>query len=195
MINLFNPEIGLKIFDREIASRPFVKQKLIDRLIDEINLDGLDKEKFKKLFENKNIVNGDIVANIKGIAMFDKIVIDVNGFKTLEPKVQVFCLLHELCHSLRFDKLGIEFYLSTLANENFDEFAEVVIKEEILADRYASIMFNKLTGLAYDWYDTQRLTNAFYRDQYIQRVVPMLFKKFKNKEEYLNFWNQFYKEK
>jgi hypothetical protein len=168
---------------------------MINELIDGINLGTLDKEKFKKLFENKKVVDGAIVADIKGFAMFDKIVVDADKFYDLPDVVQVFFLLHELCHSLRFDKLGFDHYLTLLANENFDEFANTVINEELIADRYASIMFYRLTGLTYSPYLTQRLTEPYYKDRYIRHVVPLLFKKFKNRKAYEKFWANFYEER
>lgn len=168
---------------------------MINELIDGINVDTLDKESFKKLFENRKVVDGAIVADIKGFAMFDKIVVDGDKFYDLPDMVQVFFLLHELCHSLRFDKLGTDHYLTLLANENFDEFADSVINEELIADRYASFIFYKLTGLTYNPYSTQRLTEDHYRNQYIKHVVPLLFKKFKNRQAYESFWANFYKER
>jgi hypothetical protein len=166
---------------------------MINELIDGINMDTLDKESFKKLFENKKVVDGSLVGNIKGFAIFDKIVVDKGKFYLLPDTVQVFFLLHELCHSLRYDKLGVEYHFKTLTNENFDEFADSVVNEELIADRYASIMFYKLTGLTYNRYLTQRLTEPYYRNMYVKHVVPLLFKKFKNRKSYEKFWGKFIK--
>ncbi len=168
---------------------------MINSFIDSIKLDTLDKNSFKKLFENKNIIDGSIVADIKGIAMFDKIIIDVDQLSDLNPRIQVFCLLHELCHSLRFDKLGADHYLKMLANENFDEFAYMVIYEELLADRFASFMFYRLTNMTYRWDETQKLSHPYYRNQYVKNMVPLLFKKIKNRKAYEKFWAKFYEEK
>lgn len=92
--------------------------------------------------ENENIkfIETDLYQSV-ALATLDGIYIDLNKLNTFGTKMVFYIILHEICHVKMMDKVGENEIIKLLSNTNVDEFCDYVISEEILADRYARIMF------------------------------------------------------
>jgi len=133
-------------------------------------------------------------SDLKGpLAMttFDGIFIDVD--RIVNDKMLYFIILHETAHYKRMCKIGKTNVLSNLSLENFEDFSNHVIYEELLADRYGSIMFYKLNNEIYPENMTQQLNNNVRRLIYINKTRGF-FGVIQNSEElYHNFTKLFIK--
>ena len=84
-------------------------------------------------------------------------------------------------------KLGKDKILFNLSLNDFDLFSDSIISEEIIADRYASLLFYKFNGVLYPREHTQRLTENFFKTIYKKNTVKY-FNVINNSEEnYNNF--------
>lgn len=168
---------------------------LVDKIIDRLFIDGLNKEAAKRLFNEKHFVDAVTPYGVKAIAFFDKVVVDTWQLEEMSCEKKLYVLLHELCHALRFDKVGKQNFLKKYITENIEELCDFVIYEEILADRYACFMFYRLTGNKFDWSRTQQLNLPENRKKYEGKVFSTMFKKFKNEEEYDDYGKKLYIER
>ena len=94
-----------------------------------------------------------------GMATFDGVYININSFekRSLDEKILFFVILHETGHMKRMQKMGKEYVLSNLSNPEFDKFFNHVIEEELIADKYASLVYFILNKEEYPSYFTQQL--------------------------------------
>ena len=132
-------------------------------------------------FKNKRL------AGPAGITTFDEIILDLRELCMKGDKFMFFVILHEMCHMKRN---AIFSNLDELINhydiEDFDEFHNYFIKEEILADRFASILFFKLNKFPLPEQITQQLNLPSKQEEY-KRVTRMFHGQIKNKESYYDF--------
>jgi len=127
------------------------------------------------------------------MATFDGVFIDVD--RIVKDKMLYFIILHETAHYKRMSKIGKTNVLSNLSLENFEEFSNHVIYEELLADRYGSIMFYQLNNEIYPENMTQQLNNDNKRLKYVNKTRGF-FGVIQNSEEiYYNFTKLFIKNK
>ena len=96
-----------------------------------------------------------------------------------------FVFLHEMCHFKRISKYGVKHFVTMLSDEDFNSFAEHLLYEEVLADRYASLMFKILNGTQYPKYLTQNLDDKNNRADYKSKSRE-LFGHVKNDENNYN---------
>jgi hypothetical protein len=91
---------------------------------------------------------------------------------------------------LKIERIGKYGMINQLATENFDEFLNHIINEEIIADRFASIMYYSYNKKQYPKYRTQRLDQQSQKDKYVSQVED-LFGKIKDEESYDKMLNLF----
>jgi hypothetical protein len=167
----------------------------IQDFINDIKLESLNKPLLLHAIKDVNFIDASLPYRIYGIALWDKILFDSEQIKWLSEEKKLFFVLHELCHHLRFQKTNKEEFFRVFASDDLDELADSVIKEEIIADKYACFTFYKLTGNTFDKQFTQKLEQEENRLRYKDLVKNFMFKKFKNEEDYIKYVNSIHKER
>lgn len=125
-----------------------------------------------------------------GMATHKKAFFDLDRLEKTDDQMVFFVILHEYCHVLKIERLGKEGMINQLASENFDEFLNHIINEEIVADRFASIMYYTYNKKLFPKYRTQRLEEQLEKHKYISQVDD-LFGKIKDEESYDKILNLF----
>jgi predicted metal-dependent hydrolase len=95
--------------------------------------------------------------NSFGFATYDSIYLDVEELKLYSEEFRIFVILHELCHYKNMKLMGLDGVIDLLSIDDFDVFCSTIIKEEILADRYACYVYQVLNKISYPRVLTQNL--------------------------------------
>ena len=127
-------------------------------------------------FENKGL-KGPV-----GLTTIDGVILDMSKLSTMTDRMLYYVVLHEMAHMKRIDKFGVETVLDFLSIEDFEEFHGYLVREEVLADRFASRMFFCFNSNVFQEYETQQLHLRYNQDKY-QRVSRLFHDKVKNKKE------------
>ncbi len=160
-----------------------IDSKIIKNLTDiESNLN------FKLLIEfmkSTNIVFiENRIKNSYGMATNDSIYLNTNLILTrLNHKTLFFIILHEIAHYKRIRLMGKKQVIENFSSKNFEMFSEHIIFEEMLADRYARLVYYKLNNEIYPKYSTQCLDDPMIRERYKIELKKNLFGVIENKEE------------
>ena len=117
---------------------------------------------------NIKVLDSKIGRNFIGVATLYGLYFDLVKLDEQPDNLKCFIILHELAHCKRIEKLGKDKFINYLSETNFDLFCDKLINEEIIADRYASLLYFKLTKKKYPEYMTQFLHIKFKR--YIHKV-------------------------
>jgi hypothetical protein len=154
-------------------------EKLKDFLEHHDNLSkiGVDKQKLIDLFQGIDVNVASLQEGVGGLCAYDRIFISRSVVS--HPSLFLYVALHELAHYKRIQKMGFDLHLSLLSSENFDTLFEHVVTEEIIADRYASYMFFKLSGITCDEY-SQNLHRLDVQNFYKPKIKDTIFGKIKN---------------
>lgn len=159
------------------------------QLIDNINV--RIKLNFNGLFDllkEKNIPLKfvEFKINAVGVATFDCIYININYIHRID--IIYFVLLHEMAHFRRISKRGFQWYLDNFINNTLENFNELIINEEIIADRYADIIGGILNKGYSEFHSyNQKLTNQENVEKY-KEVIEGLFNTIPdNYEDYVKF--------
>lgn len=127
-----------------------------------------------------------------GLAIDKGIFIDVDKILSYEgPDTVYFTILHETAHYKHMQRVGKDTIVKLLAEPDFDKFADDVIREEIIADRYASRLYLRMNGEPISAYRTQRLELPSVQEVYKAKVLPQLYNKVRSEEDYDNLWVKF----
>ena len=127
-----------------------------------------------------------------GMAIDKGIFIDVEKiFTQYDARLVFFTILHEAAHYKTIQRIGKSQVVKMLAEEDFEVFANQIIDEEIIADRYASRLFLRMNGVPFPAYYTQQLDQSYYRDQYKKGIRSKLYKLVSTEEDYDNLWPRF----
>jgi len=154
------------------------------------------RHNFKKLLEFMEASGIDfkdrkIKFNTLGVATMYGLFINSEELNRYNDSIIFYVILHEIAHYKRIQKMGKEALIKALSAENFETFFEHVVGEEIIADRYASLLylwFNKETFPSI-W--TQELFKEDKRNNY-RPIAARLFGVIKNDEEnYKNLLESF----
>jgi len=129
-------------------------------------------------FQDKKLHNSLGLATLYGL-YYDSIKFSKHN---IDDKLIMFILLHEIAHYKRMVKLGKEFYLKELSIDDYDEFCESILYEEVFADRWARLMFYKLNNELYPIEMTQQLELNYNRIIY-KKSCNFIFGEIKNNEE------------
>lgn len=57
-----------------------------------------------------------------------------------------YAILHEIAHYKRINKLGSDYLIKSLSTTSLTEYLDFLLNEEIIADRWARLVFYKLNG-------------------------------------------------
>ena len=143
---------------------------------------------FKSLIEfmestKINFIDNTIRGNY-GIATYDAIYLNINLIDNrLDDKTMFFVILHEIAHYKRMQLIGKNGVIESFSNKDFDMFSEHIIFEEILADRYGSLVYYKLNKKLYPKNSTHCLDNPINQEKYKIGLKKTLFGVINNKEE------------
>ena len=119
---------------------------------------------------NINVLDDKILRDFAGLSTLYGIYFDLTRLDKQPDNLKCFIILHELAHIKRFQKLGKNEVINYLSETNFDLFCDKIINEEIIADRYASLVYFKLTKIKLPEYMTQGLHIKPKRDMYKQSL-------------------------
>lgn len=144
-----------------------INKELKEILLERADRSELEFSKLVTFLENSpfdfvgNKLRGPLGLATEGRAYFDLTELDGN-----DDQLVFFVILHEYCHLLRINKLGKAAMVSKFSTIDFDEFIGHIVEEEILADRFASLIYRKFNNESFPWYRTQRLDDETSRDNY-----------------------------
>lgn len=153
----------------------------IEKFFKKDKSDKLNIEFLLKLYNNIDVKLANMVLGVNGFTTHEKIYINTNTNKDFV----YYVALHELAHYKRIKKLGIDIHMKHLSSNDFDEFAKYVINEEIIADRYANLMFYIANGYHCNY--SQELECEYRQEQYksfIKVNMFNLFSEFSELEDY-----------
>ncbi len=150
-------------------------------MIDKSIKDILEKDNdldFKPLYElmeqsGLNFVNQKLL-NVFGIATYGAIYLDMDKLIGYGDESKYFVILHEMAHGKRIKKFGKQWIIDNLSIENFENFVDSIVHEEIIADRYACYMLYKLTKQSFPRYQTQQLHLLGHKERY-KGMIQHLF--------------------
>lgn len=124
-----------------------------------------------------------------GMATFDAIHIDVDRIRN--DRMLYFIILHETSHYKRIQKFGVKKIIENLSDENFENFFQFLLNEELVSDRYGSLLFYKFNGQEYPKSLTQELTNEMNKNKF-RHSARYFFGAVQNSEErYKKFMDSF----
>lgn len=113
------------------------------------------------------------------IATLDCVYVDLNKLDAFGDKLVYFVLLHETAHMKRIAKFGHDWLLEKLSHKKFNKFLKHVFEEEIIADRYACLLFFLLNKEIFLWKDTQQL-NLKHKQQMYEPMAKLYFGRIQN---------------
>ena len=104
-----------------------------------------------------SFVKGKFRVPVGGLTTPEHVYIAIDNLMMMREEMVYFVFLHELCHGLRFIKMGKDYHMDSLSHEEFGDFADYILYEEILADRYGSLIYKIFNGVSLDKKYTQQL--------------------------------------
>ena len=126
---------------------------------------------------------GGRLRGIMGLATHKKAYFDMIRMNEEDNQLIFFVILHEYCHVLRIDRIGKGGMIKKLSTDNFDEYFEHIIEEEILADRFGSYFYHHHNKRNYPKYRTQQLNKKQFSEAYKINIGGM-HGKIKDEESY-----------
>lgn len=117
-----------------------------------------------------------------GVATFYCLYLDLEHLNKYDDKIIAFVILHEIAHYKRIARVGKDKTIEILSTEDFDEFCKYVINEEIIADRYSCLLYQKFNGFSFPRKATQQLEIPERQIKY-REIAKQLFGVIKNSEE------------
>lgn len=123
------------------------------------------------------------IKNAYGMTSFDTVYINFDGIPN--DIMLYFVIIHETSHYKRIKKIGTEKILEKLSNSNFNEFYNFLLGEEIICDRYGSLLYYYFNNKKYPKHYTQCLDSDINKEKY-REMTRFLHKKIENNEESFN---------
>lgn len=173
------------------------KNKLVEILTNDINknfnINGLIS------FMEESDINyhmADLTGPL-GLASFDGVYIDVNQIirhiSHDYGTILYFVILHETAHMKRMMKIGKTEILNNLSLPDFELFFEHVVNEELIADKYGSLMYYLLNKKLYPSFYTQQLNDSDNKERYKTRARGFFGQIQNDETKYKQFVNKFIK--
>lgn len=128
--------------------------------------------------------------NAVGMTMPDKIYLDIDRLRYHQPKFVYFVVLHEICHYKRIRKVGKKVIVELFKSKNFDEFFAGILKEELIADKYACILYFRFNDEVFPKALTQQLTEEVAQNVYSE-FTKTLFGRVENEKDYRDLLKSF----
>ena len=116
------------------------------------------------------LIDASIIGKSPALCLPGKIYLDLNKFETISNDELVpFILLHEIAHYKRFTNpyLDLDNKTKNIGLMTVDEYCELVIKEEMLADRWASLMYYIIYKNKFPKELTQKLGEQTQLNRYV----------------------------
>jgi hypothetical protein len=176
-----------------------IKEEFKIKIIDVLGDDKLMKFNVYDLvlFMEKSDISY-YMADLKGplgLTTLDGVYIDLNEimvrYTSESSKILYFILLHETAHMKRIIKMGKHEVLKQLSNTDFDKLFDHIISEEIIADRYGSLLYYFLNKKIYPKHYTQQLDNIHIKEKYRNNAIVFLGQIQNDETSYYNFVNKF----
>lgn len=156
----------------------------MDKVSDVLTKQYSLSDEFREYIQNSivkskcpNIEFIDFKNGFFGLSLHDGIILNDTLLK-YPLSLCIFIILHELTHQLQFNKYGVDKMYLYLNDVSDDEVSEFILKQEIVADRLASLKIRQLQkkGL---------ISKDFTPIQIHKKVDPKLFK-----QKIVNYRNQ-----
>ena len=161
-----------------------IDESLKMHLLERDNDGGLEFGLLVKLMEDSEYeFKGCKLLGPMGMATYKKAYFDLGRLEDTDDQLAFFVILHEYCHVLKIDRIGKQGMIDQLSNEKFDIFMNHIISEEIIADRFASLMYYYYNKQQFPKYRTQRLEEQSQKDCYVSQVED-LYGVIKDEESY-----------
>lgn len=116
--------------------------------------------------DNNIEVKNHRLKDIIGIATYDCVYLDMDKVMRYNTRMVWYIILHEIAHFKRIAKMGKAWVVEMLSLEDFDGFVSAIIKEEMLADRYACFVYRLLLKETFPIEATQCLHMAHKKEDY-----------------------------
>lgn len=159
---------------------------MVDTIIKEKLLERNGKYNFKKLVDFIEASGYEYTSKeLRGplaIATSSGVLINTSLLDRIDDKFVFFVLLHETAHMKRIKKMGKAEMIRNLSLEDFTEFMEHILYEEVLADRYACKLFFTFNKVIYPWCETQQL-NLPDRQKKYEEIAMGYYGHIKNDEK------------
>jgi len=114
--------------------------------------------------------SGAYLRGAAGLAIKNKGYFNIKIFEREIPQFIFFVILHEYCHIKRIDVMSEETMITYLTDENQDRLCDHVIGEEILADRFASLLYYHFNKEIVPKYITQELDDDNKKRELIEDI-------------------------
>jgi hypothetical protein len=157
--------------------------KSIGRILKKKN-GGLDFTSLLKFMEESGIkFKNRKLRKVYGIATYQGVYLDMDKLVDhFNDRMIWYIILHEIGHFKRIEKIGKNKVIELLSHEDFDEFCNHIIGEEIIADRYACFVYFIFNKENFPREATQQLETPLRKLEY-RGVISGLFGIIKNDEE------------
>ena len=116
------------------------------------------------------------------ITTLNGVLINISLLDRFDDKFIFFVLLHETAHMKRINKMGKVEIIRNLSLDDFNEFMNHIVYEEILADRYACKLFYLFNKENYPWGETQQLNLPDKQKKY-EQIANGYFGRIQNDEK------------
>lgn len=163
----------------------------LTEIIKKQNVDGLIN-----FMENSDVEYH--MADLRGplaMATFEGVFIDLKRIMDRawmdDTRLIYFVILHETAHIKRMKKLGKKEVLRNLSLEEFDEFFEHVVGEELIADRYGCHVYYKLNNENFPTCMTQQLDIKLNQEKYRQTARGFFGRIQNDEKKYKELFEQF----
>jgi len=162
---------------------------LIKQIIEQFASDKTETKEDKDLLINnflKKYISSDkiyIVSKDANFAYTGGIYLSKNSFKKtdegylipiLDNPINYFIILHELGHYLHLNK-NLNIIKKFEETKDFEGFFDIIIKEEIFADKFSSLNYYKLFGKTFK--SPQTFNIPFYLENY-KKMIKIIYKKY-----------------
>jgi hypothetical protein len=145
--------------------------KFLDGLKDESAAPMVNFNELIELLERENIpVKAHNEGKFSGLATMYGLYFNLNHLVQNPNIIVYYIILHEIGHYKRFKKLGKSYILNSFSQDDFNKWANGVIDEEIIADKYAAFTYYKLTGKIIPEYCNQKLHLNYIRERYMCKL-------------------------
>jgi hypothetical protein len=169
-----------------------IDEEIIIFLIDLNSKSDLNFIKLINFIKESNIpfFSNELVSAF-GIATFYGIHLDIRLLKTISYDMVYFIILHEIGHYKRIIKKGKQYHLHCLSDNNIDNLYNHILIEEIIADKYGSLVFRLLNNINFQYEKTQQLNSIQNQFKFYPLAQSMCNIIQNDEEKYIKLVNDF----
>lgn len=154
-----------------------ISENLKIELLNRAERSSLDFRSLVSFMENSeyHFIGAKIVGAL-GIATYKKAYFNMFRFMSHDDQYVFFVILHEYCHMLAVDRIGLDGMIKQFQETDVKKFTWHFIKEEILADRFARFWFYKMNKKVFPYYRTQQLECESNQKDYENNISELMGK-------------------